>query len=105
MTIHFEQLPYYDDFTPSKQFHKILFKPEYSVQARELTQSQSIIQDQISLFGNHIFKNYSPVSGGSVTTNFKVRYLKVDFIGSDGTDVNVYTLLGKTISNKDKTFY
>jgi hypothetical protein len=35
--------PYYDDFDPEKQYHRILFKPGYAVQARELTQLQSIL--------------------------------------------------------------
>ena len=41
--------PYYDDFSQSKNFHKVLFKPGFPVQARELTTIQSILQNQISL--------------------------------------------------------
>ena len=37
--------PYYDDFDQSKNFYKVLFKPGFPVQARELTSSQSISQD------------------------------------------------------------
>ena len=39
--------PYYDDFDESKGFHRILFKPGVSVQARELTQLQTLLQAQI----------------------------------------------------------
>ena len=39
--------PYYDDFSQSKNFHKVLFKPGFPVQARELTTIQSILQNQI----------------------------------------------------------
>lgn len=53
--------PYYDDFDESKNYHQILFKPGFAVQARELTQLQTIIQDQIQKFGNHIFKHGSVV--------------------------------------------
>jgi hypothetical protein len=35
--INFNMEPYNDDYTESKKFHRILFKPGYSVQARELT--------------------------------------------------------------------
>ena len=35
--------PYYDDFSQSKNFHKV-FKPGFPVQARELTTIQSILQ-------------------------------------------------------------
>ena len=42
--------PYYDDFSQSKNFHKVLFKPGFPVQARELTTIQSILQNQIESF-------------------------------------------------------
>ena len=39
----FNLSPYYDDFSESKKFHRILFRPSFAVQARELTQAQSIL--------------------------------------------------------------
>ena len=59
--------PYYDDFNDTEKFLKILFKPGYSVQARELTQLQTLLQNQISKFGSHVFKNGSIVFGGITT--------------------------------------
>ena len=35
--------PYYDDFNKDDQFHKILLKYGYPVQARELTGLQSLL--------------------------------------------------------------
>ena len=61
--------PYYDDFDESKNFHRILFRPGFSVQARELTQLQSILQNQIDRFGAHIFKEGSPVRGLEINFN------------------------------------
>ena len=61
--ISFNVEPWYDDFDETKHFHKILFKPGAAVQARELTQIQSIIQNQISRFGSSIFKDGSKVLG------------------------------------------
>ena len=55
MSLNFNVDPYYDDFDPTKNFHRILFKPGSAVQARELTQSQTILQDQISKFGLGIY--------------------------------------------------
>jgi len=52
----FNLSPYYDDFTESKKFHRILFRPSFAVQARELTQSQTILQNQIERVGDHLFK-------------------------------------------------
>ena len=48
--------PYFDDFDPQKNYYKVLFKPGYPVQARELNNLQSIAQYQIEQFGTHIFK-------------------------------------------------
>ena len=31
------QSPYFDDFDESKNFHRVLFRPGFAVQARELT--------------------------------------------------------------------
>ena len=46
-TKDFNISPYYDDYSSSKNFHRVLFKPQFAVQARELTQAQTILQDQI----------------------------------------------------------
>ena len=78
MPLNFNVDPYYDDFDPSKNYHRILFKPGYAVQARELTQSQSILQNQITSFADNIFKQNSPVTGGQVTTNFNCYYIKLN---------------------------
>ena len=78
MALNFNVEPYYDDFDPAKNFHRILFKPGYAVQARELTQSQTILQDQISKFASHIFEKNTPVSGAKVTYNLKAHYIKLN---------------------------
>ena len=39
--------PYYDDYDEADNFHRVLFRPGYAIQARELTQLQSILQQQI----------------------------------------------------------
>lgn len=62
---NFNLNPYYDDFDETKGYYRILFKPGFAVQARELTQLQTQLQNQISRFGDHIFKEGSVVIGGS----------------------------------------
>ena len=61
--------PYYDDFDQSKGFLKVLFKPGYPVQARELTTLQSVLQNQIDTFGTGVYKEGSMVVPGGVTLN------------------------------------
>ena len=76
--LNFNVSPYYDDFDPSKNYHRILFKPGYAVQAREVTQAQTILQNQISDFASAIYSTNTPVSGGQVTTNLQCYYIKLN---------------------------
>jgi len=59
--------PYYDDFDESKKFLKLLFKPGLALQARELSQIQSILQNQLERFGNFVLDDGSMVYGGQIT--------------------------------------
>ena len=47
---------YRDDYKDSNNFHQILFNSGRALQARELTQSQTITQKEIERFGKNIFK-------------------------------------------------
>ena len=58
--------PYFDDFNEEKNFKRVLFKPGSPVQARELTQLQTILQNQIEQFGQHFFKEGSMVIPGQI---------------------------------------
>lgn len=78
MALNFNVGPYFDDFDPSKNFHRILFKPGAAVQSRELTQSQTILQNQISSFASAIYSTNTPVSGGQVTVNQNCYYIKLN---------------------------
>ena len=81
--------PYYDDFDKAKNYYKVLFKPGYPVQARELTGLQSILQNQIESFGNHVFKEGSMVIPGSVT--YDSTYFSCKVNGDHlGIDVSIY---------------
>ena len=62
----FNVTPYWDDFSDTDNFYRILFRPGFAVQARELTQLQTILQNQIEQFGNHVFKEGTIVIPGSV---------------------------------------
>jgi hypothetical protein len=91
-TLNLNTFPYYDDFNGEKGFHRILFKPGYAVQARELTQLQTILQEQIKRFGNHIFKDGSVIFGCAETTNFNVPYIKVLDTDNNSEDISNTTL-------------
>lgn len=69
--------PYYDDYDESKNFYRLIFRPGYAVQGRELTQLQTILQAQVERFGNHIFKNGSPVLGGAIKLDTSATHLNL----------------------------
>ena len=102
MALNFNVDPYYDDFDPSKNFHRILFKPGYAVQARELTQSQTILQSQISKFADNIFSQNTPVTGGKVTTNLNCYFIKLNTQYA-GVDITASNFLNKVIQDSTGT--
>ncbi len=61
--------PYFDDYDSSDDFYRVLFKPGFPVQARELTTLQSILQNQIEKFGKHFFKEGAKVIPGNTGYN------------------------------------
>lgn len=98
MAIDFNAEPYYDDYSEDKKFLRILFRPGYAVQARELTQLQTQLQKQIERQGNHIFKEGAMVIPGHISYDTKLNYIKV-INKYNNSDVNSYILnfIGKTI--------
>ena len=78
MTTLFNYDPFYDDFNEDNNFMRVLFRPGYAVQARELTQLQTILANQIEKFGNHIFKSGSPIVGGKISLDDKANYIILD---------------------------
>jgi len=81
----FNLSPYYDDFTESKKFHRILFRPSFAVQARELTQSQTILQNQIERVGDHLFKKGAMIIPGQVSIDTNYYAVKLTSLGSGNT--------------------
>ena len=77
LTTDFNVTPYFDDFSESKKFFKILYRPAYSVQARELSQMQTILQNQIEQLGDHNFSDGDRVYGGELSLNTKINSLKL----------------------------
>ena len=69
--------PYYDDYDESKQFNRILFTPAKAVQARELTQLQTILQNQVEKFGSNIYKEGTVISGVNLTARDDLFYVKL----------------------------
>ena len=86
---------YRDDFKDSDHYHRILFNSGKQLQARELTQMQTIIQKEIERFGRNIFKEGASVVPGGMIVNNQLEYVKIDATTS---------LPSSTISMIDDTF-
>ena len=95
LNTNFNVNPYYDDFDEDKLFLRLLFKPGYAVQARELTQLQTLLQSQVGRFGNHVFQNGSLVTGGQIVFQ-DASFINLSSSYVD-TTVNVSAFEGKTI--------
>ena len=93
--------PYFDDFDAANDFHKVLFKPGYPVQARELTGLQSILQNQIEKFGDHIFREGSKVIPGQLSYQSDYYAVQVE-AAYFGIPVSFYAdkLIGKRIKGE-----
>tara|TARA_B100000900_G_scaffold55113_1_gene41012 strand:+ start:590 stop:5848 length:5259 start_codon:yes stop_codon:yes gene_type:complete len=89
---HYNEPPYYDDFDESKNYHRILFRPGHSVQARELTQLQTALQAQIDRYGQFAFKDGSRVVNGKATINVEYDFVKLT------TTTAVSEFVGTTIT-------
>ena len=81
--------PYYDDFDVNKDFYKVLFRPGVAVQARELNQLQSILQNQVEQFGDNIFKSGTIIEGCQFVFHEKLPYAKIKDNEVTGAQVNV----------------
>ena len=98
MSVNLTTTPYYDDFDSTKNFYRILFNPGVPVQARELTQIQSILQDQIKKFADHIFVDGTRASKedpSAVTiTKDKHRSLKLTTLNN----ANIASYVGQYVT-------
>ena len=95
--------PYYDDFKVDSGFLRVLFRPGYSVQARELTQAQSILQNQVSKLGDNLFKDGSRIVGGGMSsrTTSAIRITVLSLSEASVTDYD--DLIGQELTQSSGT--
>ena len=103
--------PYYDDFDQDKNFYKVLFRPGFPIQARELTSMQSILQNQIESMGTNLFKDGAMIIPGQVGYDTKVDciQLQASFLGADiesyRSQLDGKLITGLTTGVKAKVLY
>ena len=79
--------PYYDDFDDSKNFYRILFRPSFSLQARELTQSQTLFYDQLEKVSS--LSDGDKISSGEIVYDNGTILLSSGVYYVNGMAVNV----------------
>lgn len=100
MALNLNTSPYFDDFDGDNNYNRILFKPGVAVQARELTQLQTALSDQIEQLGSFTLKDGAIISGCEERLS-KVKYIKIIDTDSGGTTVNnsdLESYIGSTIT-------
>ena len=100
LSTNFNVDPFYDDFNETKNYHRVLFRPGLAVQARELTQMQSILQNQIDRFAEHIFKEGSTIRGFEMNYDLYYNYVRVRDRNSTGTSISPSDFIGKTLRGR-----
>lgn len=90
---------YKDDFADSASYHRILFNSGKALQARELTQMQTILQEQVRRFGDNIFKEGSVVKPGSVALNTKYEFVKLN-TSSNALPTDTSNLVGTSFTGQ-----
>jgi hypothetical protein len=92
------QSPYFDDFDPKNNYHSVLFKPGFPIQARELNVLQSTIHDQIKILSDSNYKNGDLIEGGEVVYDNNVDTVKLQLLyNSNKPDTTATSLIGKII--------
>jgi len=100
---------YKDDFSEGDNYQRILFNSGRALQARELTQMQTIIQKQMERFGRNIFREGSVVIPGGLVTDNEIQYVRLQgtptlYVGDilengDGIRARVIDFIAKTGSD------
>lgn len=88
---------YNDDFTDSDHYHRILFNNGRALQARELTQMQTIIQAELARLAGFVFTEggmFSTSPGSLLAGRNAVSFVKVDSLPT-----GYAKLVGSEISN------
>ena len=68
---------YRDDFLEEDNYHRVLFNSGKALQARELTQLQTIIQKEISRLGSNLFVEGAAIKPGGLKIEENYHFIKL----------------------------
>jgi hypothetical protein len=88
--------PYFDDYDEDKKFVRVLYRPGRAVQARELTQAQTLQQVQTRRFAEYFFKQGALVDGCEQNLDLNLSFVKLQPT-YNGSTVAVANFVGSVI--------
>ena len=99
MALNLNASPYYDDFDGTKNYNRVLFKPGVAVQARELTQLQTALADQLGQLASYNLKEGGIISGceEKITRIAYIKVTDVDFGGTAIENTSLVNYIGATL--------
>lgn len=96
--------PYHDDYSDKKEYYRILYKPGFAVQGRELTQMQTILQKQVTRFGRHFFQEGTVVIPGNFqlfannkSSTGPLNYVKIKDVDNSNNAITLSNFDGVTL--------
>lgn len=93
---------YRDDFTDSDNYYRVLFNGGRALQARELTQLQTIIQREHEQHARFVFKEGASVHSGGVQVNSRFEFAKLNTTSYD-LPTGYSSLIGETFTGLTST--
>ena len=88
--------PYFDDYNEDKKFVRVLYRPGRAVQARELTQAQTLQQVQTRRFAEYFFKQGALVDGCEQNLDLNLSFVKLQ-TNYNGCEVDVEDFNGSIV--------
>jgi hypothetical protein len=75
---------YDDDYNKNDNYHQILFNNGRALQARELTQLQSLVYAELSRMGHNVFKDGAAITSPAMACNDDYDYVQIASTNSGG---------------------
>lgn len=101
LNTNFDVDPYFNDHDASKNYYGILFKASTAVQAREVNQLQTILQEQVERFGENILKEGTIVKGGNFVDHSNTPYVKISDNNTSGQPIIIGNYAGARITGRN----
>ena len=94
-----DTFPFWNSYNSNNKYYDVLFRASTAIQARELNELQSILQNQIAEFGDSIYVDGTIIKGCAFTFDSSYFYVKVMDLQVNGEPVNISEFANCIIQN------